>query len=47
MEGDFETKRRYSDFDKVRALLVLKWPGCYIPPLPPKKTIVGIFKGRI
>lgn len=41
MEGNFEVKRRYSDFDKIRALLVLRWPGCYIPPLPPKKTIVS------
>jgi uncharacterized protein YeeX (DUF496 family) len=34
--GPFEVIRRYSDFDKVRALLLAKWPGCYIPPLPPK-----------
>jgi len=34
--GPFEVIRRYSDFDKIRALLLAKWPGCYIPPLPPK-----------
>lgn len=35
-EGNFEVVRRYSDFDRIRALLVTRWPGCYIPPLPPK-----------
>jgi len=34
--GPFEVIRRYSDFDKIRSLLLIKWPGCYIPPLPPK-----------
>jgi len=34
--GSFEVVRRYSDFDKIRALLLSRWPGCYIPPLPPK-----------
>jgi len=34
--GPFEVIRRYSDFDRIRSLLLAKWPGCYIPPLPPK-----------
>jgi len=38
--------RRYSDFDRIRSLLVARWPGVYIPPLPPKKAVVmfGLFK---
>lgn len=35
-KGEFDVVRRYSDFDKIRNLLLSKWPGCYIPPLPPK-----------
>ena len=30
--------RRYTDFDRIRSLLVIRWPGCYIPPLPPKSV---------
>jgi len=37
-EGQFEVVRRYKDFDKIRSLLVIRWPGCYIPPLPPKSV---------
>lgn len=37
--GQSTAERRYSDFEKIRALLVIRWPGCYIPPIPPKKTI--------
>jgi len=37
-EGDFEVVRRYKDFDKIRSVLVTRWPGCYIPPLPPKSV---------
>jgi len=33
----FEVKRRYSDFVKIRSIMVTRWPGCYIPPIPPKK----------
>jgi hypothetical protein len=32
--------RRYSDFFALRAKLVEKWPGVYIPNIPPKQTIV-------
>jgi hypothetical protein len=35
----FEVQRRYSDFDKIRSILVTRWPGVYIPPLPPKKAV--------
>lgn len=31
-------KRRYSDFDQLRNLLVKFYPGHLIPPIPPKKT---------
>jgi len=36
LKGYFETQRRYSDFEKVRNMLVARWPGCFVPSLPPK-----------
>lgn len=39
MQGDFNTVRRYSDFDHLRSTLFARWPGCYIPSLPEKKFI--------
>jgi len=38
-DGLFEVLRRYSDFDRIRSILVSRWPGVFIPPLPPKKTV--------
>lgn len=37
--GDFDGQRRYKDFLALRSSLVQKWPGCYVPPIPPKKAI--------
>ena len=37
--GDFEGSRRYKDFLALRNSLISKWPGCFIPPIPPKKAI--------
>lgn len=39
-DGAFFVTRRYSDFDKLRASLLQRWPGCYVPPLPPKQALV-------
>lgn len=39
-DDSFFVIRRYSDFDKIRNALVIRWPGCYIPPLPPKQALV-------
>ena len=36
-DGAFEGSRRYNDFWAVRNALVANWPGCYVPPIPPKK----------
>lgn len=41
-KGHFENIRRFSDFDRLRELLVMRWPGCYIPSLPQKQVIVRI-----
>lgn len=35
-EGTFAEMKRYSDFDKLRKVLILRWPGFFIPALPPK-----------
>lgn len=40
-DGPFSVSKRYSDFDKLRTLLVLRWPGFYIPSLPEKKAMVS------
>lgn len=37
--GPFEHEKRYSDFDHIRNALVHRWPGCFVPPLPPKKIV--------
>ena len=41
--GQFDVVRRFSDFRLIRQMLVHKWPGCYIPPLPPRKALVDIY----
>lgn len=38
--GAFEMFRNYNDFLLIRNILMQRWPGCYVPPLP-KKKIVG------
>jgi sorting nexin-1/2 len=35
----FEIQRRYSDFAALRAALVERFPGLYVPPVPSKKAI--------
>ena len=32
--------RRYSDFFALRTKLIERWPGVYIPNIPPKKLVV-------
>lgn len=34
-----EVYKRFKDFDKFRELIQSKWPGIYIPPLPPKNLV--------
>lgn len=38
-QGSFETYRRYKDFIALRSALVIRWPGCYIPQIPPKQRV--------
>jgi sorting nexin-1/2 len=44
--GPFDGLRRYKDFAALRVSLVSRWPGCNIPPIPPKKAVVRITKHR-
>ena len=37
--GFFEVKRRYKEFLSLRNRLVVAWPGCWIPQVPPKVAI--------
>ena len=34
--------RRFSDFYSLREKLLERWPGVYIPNIPPKKVVVNI-----
>ena len=34
-----EISRRFSDFYTLREKLIERWPGVYVPNIPPKKTI--------
>jgi hypothetical protein len=40
-DGDFEEKRRFSDFVALRLSLSSRWPGTYVPALPEKKVGVS------
>ncbi|CAD8084704.1 unnamed protein product [Paramecium primaurelia] len=39
--GEFETCRRFNEFYTIRELLLAKWPGQYIPPIPEKSVSTG------
>lgn len=38
--GDFEVARRYKEFHLFRDVLVARFPGLYIPPIPKKKIVI-------
>jgi hypothetical protein len=38
--GEFVCTRRYKEFNLLREQLISRWPGCYVPPLPPKQSSV-------
>jgi len=35
--------RRFSDFFLLREKLISRWPGVYIPNIPPKIAVVNIY----
>lgn len=41
-KGTFEVPRRYKDFQALRESLVSRWPGCFIPQIPPKQAMVTL-----
>lgn len=43
----FEAQRRYKEFFALRAVLVKRFPGLYVPPIPPKKTVVSLLYFKI
>ncbi|KAI8096428.1 uncharacterized protein BX664DRAFT_323974 [Halteromyces radiatus] len=43
--NDIETKRRYSDFESLRKLLVQLYPVCLLPPIPGKHSILDYAAG--
>jgi len=38
-EGSYDVVRRYNDFHHCRQIMISRWPGCYIPPIPSKQAI--------
>jgi sorting nexin-1/2 len=38
-DGPFEGAKRYNDFFHLRSALIMRWPGVYVPPIPPRKAI--------
>mmetsp|Transcript_104958 Transcript_104958/g.146343 ORF Transcript_104958/g.146343 Transcript_104958/m.146343 type:complete len:419 (+) Transcript_104958:108-1364(+) len=46
-DGSFEVVRRYSEFAKMRDVLLQRWPGIFIPALPPKKSMGNMEKAFI
>jgi len=38
-EGNFSKNRRYSDFNMLRKCFIERWPGFFIPAVPPKVAI--------
>lgn len=43
-EGNFEVNRCYSDFQILRKCFTKRWPGCFIPSIPEKKSLVKNYK---
>ena len=39
--GEFKVERKFSDFDKLRSILISRFSGVYVPTLPSKKLIGG------
>lgn len=37
--GRFEEVRRYNEFNTLRAVLIQRWPGIYVPAIPEKKAV--------
>jgi len=38
-DGNFEVTRTQHQFTEIRSLLVQRWPGCYVPAIPPKRML--------
>ena len=39
LHGEWEGQRRYNHFFFLNEILCQRWPGMYLPRLPPKKAI--------
>lgn len=40
-QGAYQVSRRFNDFVHLRETLVNRWPGCFVPQIPPKKSTVN------
>ena len=39
---NFVAQKRYKDFVQIREILLERWPGFFIPAIPPKQTFVSL-----
>jgi hypothetical protein len=37
--GSFESMRRYNEFFMLKNTISARWPGIYVPCIPPKKAV--------
>lgn len=42
-QGTWEGQRRYNEFYVLHEALTRRWPGVFIPKVPPKKAIVYLY----
>ena len=42
VDGEFQARRRYNDFHHLHKRLTERWPGMFIPPIPPKDPIESL-----
>ena len=45
--GNYEIFRNFKDFLEIRKILLKRWPGCYVPPLPSEKMIGNLDKENV
>jgi len=41
-DGPITVTRSHDDFIRIRNVLVKRWPGCYIPSVPPKRVMTKV-----
>jgi hypothetical protein len=45
-QGKFEGQRRFNEFYQLHQTISQRWPGVFVPKIPPKKSFVRFFNLR-